>query len=92
MVNYCISVKLAACCCDRNYLQHVCKSRAKIVKARSFSFVWSEYSGTAHLYCNGVHVGIVDNGSLCVFPQFKQSVPSSSMLLSIMASFNLYPC
>ena len=92
MEKYCISAKLAAGCCTRNYLQHVCKSKAKIVNARSFSFVWSECSETAHLYCNGIHVGIVDEGSLCVFPQFKHFVPSSSMLLSIIASFNLYPC
>lgn len=92
MANYCFSVKLAACCCTRNYLQHVCKSKKRIIYARSFSFVWSEYSDTALLVCNDVLIGVVDKGNLCVYSQFKPIVSSRSMLLSIMAYFNLYPC
>lgn len=91
MANYCVSIKLAACCCDCNYLQHVCKMKGRVLHGRTFFFCWSDYFNSALLFCNGIYIGEVRQGSLGIFPQFKQIVPSASTLLSIMALFNLYP-
>lgn len=92
MANYCVSVKLAACCCDCNYLQRVCNMQFRVLHGRAFYFRWSDYFNAALLYCNGIYIGEIRQGSLGIFPQFKLIVPSSSMLHSIMALFNLYPC
>ena len=91
MISFCISVRLASCCCDCNYLQHVCRMKAQHFVGRKYEFIWSEVYLTAMLHCNDVCIGIVSKGNLLVYPQFKVLVPSESYLRSIMALFNLYP-
>lgn len=91
MANYSISVRLASCCCDCNYLQHVCRMKTQVFKGRRYGFVWSEFALTALLHCNGVCIGMVSKGSLLIYPQFKAIIPTESYLCSIIALFNLYP-
>lgn len=91
MANYCVSVKLAVCCCNCNYLQRVCKIENRIIHGRVYGFCWSDYYGTALLFCNGVCIGEVRHGALGIYPQFKSLIPSVSMLLSLMSYFNLFP-
>ena len=92
MINYCISVRLASCCCDCNYLQHVCRMKAQAFGGRKYEFVWSEFALTALLHCNGMCIGIVSKGSLSIYPQFKAIIPTESYLRSLIALFNLYSC
>ena len=91
MANYSISVRLASCCCDCNYLQHVCRMKAQAFGGRKYEFMWSEFALTAMLHCNGVCIGVVSKGSLSIYPQFKTIIPTESCLRSIIALFNLYP-
>lgn len=91
MANISLSVRLASCCCDCNYLQHVCRMKAQVFQGRKYEFIWSEFALTALLHCNGVCIGIVRKGSLSIYPQFTTLIPSISQLHSIIALFNLYP-
>ena len=91
MANYSISVRLASCCCDCNYLQHVCRMKAQAFGGRKYEFMWGEFTLTAMLYCNGVCIGEVIKGSISIYPQFKTIIPTESYLRSIIALFNLYP-
>lgn len=91
MANNSLSVHLALCCCDYNYLQHVCKMKAQVFAGRKYEFMWSEHALTALLYCNGVCIGIVRKNRLEIYPQFQVLFPSRSSLYSLIAMFNLYP-
>ena len=91
MANNSLSVHLALCCCDYNYLQQVCRMKAQVFAGRKYEFMWSEHTLTALLYCNGVCIGIVRKNRLEIYPQFQVIVSSRSQLLSIIAMFNLYP-
>lgn len=91
MANNSLSVLLASCCCDCNYLQHVCRMKAQAFGGRKYEFMWSEFALTALLHCNGVCIGVVRKGSLSIYPQFKTIIPTESYLRSIIALFNLFP-
>lgn len=91
MANYCISVRLASSCCNRNHLEHICKIKAQVVRGRSYSFRWFDFWQTPIFYCNGVWIGELINGYLRIYPPFKKLISSESQLLSIIAYFNLYP-
>lgn len=91
MANYCLSINLSPSCCNRNYLESVCSIKARSFRGRKYEFVWSSVSSTAGLVCNGVLIGIVDKGYLCIFPQFSALGFTKSSLSSLMALFNLYP-
>lgn len=91
MANYYLSIDLAPSCCNRNYLENVCKIRAKMFRGRKYGFAWSSVSSTAGLVCNGVLIGVVDKGRLGIFPQFSALGLTKSTLSSIMAAFHLYP-
>lgn len=90
MANYCVSIELSPSCCSRNYLESVCDIHAKMFRGRRYEFVWSEFYNSAMLRCNAVCIGIVDKGSLSIYPQFKAIIPTESYLRSIIALFNLY--
>lgn len=92
MINYCLSIRLASCCCNSNYLQRVCRMKVRIFQGRKFEFMWSEYALTALFYCNGVCIGIVRKDTLRIHSQFATLIPSRSYLCSVIALFNLYPC
>lgn len=91
MANFCISVSLAPSCCNRNYLEGVCRYRSRIFRGRKFQFVWLSVAGTAGLECNGVLVGIIEKGRLGIYPQFSALGFTGSSLGSLIALFNLYP-
>lgn len=91
MANNSLSVHLALCCCDCNYLQHVCRMKAQVFGGRKYEFIWSEHALTALLHCNGVCIGIIRRNRLEIYPQFQVVVPTRSYLCSILAMFNLYP-
>ena len=92
MINYYLSVRLASCCCNCNYLQRVCRMGVKVLQGRKYEFMWSEYALTALLYCNGVNIGIIRKDTLRIHSQFSVLIPSRSYLYSVLAMFNLYPC
>lgn len=91
MVNYCISIDLSPCCCNRNYLESVCRVRARVFRGRKYEFMWSSVSQTAGLVCNGVLIGIVYKGQLGIYQKFSSLGFTASSLSSLMALFNLYP-
>ena len=91
MANFCVSIDLAPSCCNRNYLENVCRSRVRMFRGRKYEFVWSSVSLTAGLVCNGVLVGVVYKGSLGIYSQFSALGLTKSSLSSLMALFNLYP-
>ena len=91
MAYYYVSIELSPSCCNRNYLENVCRLRAMMFRGRRYEFVWSSISSTAGLFCNGVLIGVVDKGCLGVFPQFSALGFTKSSLSSLMALFNLYP-
>ena len=91
MANYYVSIDLTPSCCSRNYLESVCKIRARMFRGRKYEFVWSSVSSTAGLVCNGVLIGVVDKGCLGIFPQFSALGLTKTSLSSLMALFNLYP-
>ena len=91
MANYCVSIGLAPSCCNRNYLENVCRSRVRMFRGRKYEFVWSSVSLTAGLVCNGVLIGVVDKGSLGIYSQFAPLGLSKSSLASLISLFNLYP-
>lgn len=91
MANFCVSINLAPSCCNRNYLENVCRSRVRVFRGRKYEFVWSSVSLTAGLICNGVLVGVVYKGSLGIYSQFSALGLTKSSLSSLMALFNLYP-
>lgn len=91
MANFCISIDLATSCCSRNYLESVCKIRAKVFRGRKYEFMWSSVSSTAGLVCNGVLIGVVYKGSLGIYSQFAPLGLNRSSLGSLMSLFNLYP-
>lgn len=92
MANFCISINLAPGCCNRNYLEHVCRSRARVFRGRKYEFMWSSVSSTAALICNGVLIGVVWKGQLGVYSQFSSLGFTEASLKSLIALFNLYPC
>lgn len=91
MANFCISISLAPSCCNRNYLESVCRSRARVFRGRKYEFMWSEISSTAGLICNGVTIGVVWKGQLGIYPQFSSLGFTETSLKSLIALFNLYP-
>lgn len=91
MANFCISINLAPSCCNRNYLESVCRVRARVFRGRKYEFMWSSVSQTAGLVCNGVLIGVVYKGQLGIYPQFSSLGFTASSLSSLMALFNLYP-
>lgn len=91
MANYCVSIVLAASCCNTNYLQHICSFDAKLYRGRYYMLVWGSDSRIAYLCCNGVRIGEVCKGCLGIFPQFSALGFTKSSLSSLMALFNLYP-
>lgn len=91
MANFCISVDLVPSCCNRNYLESVCRQRARVFRGRKYEFMWSSVSQTAGLICNGVLVGVVIKGKLGIYPQFSSLGFTDSSLRSLIALFNLYP-
>lgn len=91
MANYCVSIDLAPSCCNRNYLESVCKIRSKMFRGRRYEFAWGSTSSVAGLFCNNVLIGVVDKGSLGIYSQFSALGFTKSSLSSLMALFNLYP-
>ena len=91
MANFCISIDLAPSCCNRNYLESVCRYRSHIFRGRKYQFVWLSAASTAGLECNGVLIGIVVKGQLGIYPQFSSLGFTASSLGSLIALFNLYP-
>ena len=91
MANYCLSIALTPSCCNRNYLENVCKIRSKMFRGRRYEFAWGPVSSVAGLFCNDVLIGVVDKGCLGIFPQFSALGLTKSSLSSLMALFNLYP-
>lgn len=92
MVNCCISINLAPSCCNRNYLEDVCRSRVQVFRGRKYEFMWDSVSSTAGLVCNGVLIGVVYKGSLGIYSKFAHLGLSRSTLASLISLFNLYPC
>ena len=92
MANFCISVYLVPSCYNRNYLESVCRQRARVFRGRKYEFVWSTHSLLAFLHCNGVCIGVIDKGRISIYSQFKTLIPTESYLCSLIALFNLYPC
>lgn len=91
MANYCVSIVLAASCCNTNYLQHICSFDAKLYRGRYYMLVWGSDSHIAYLCCNGVRIGEVRKGTLGIYSQFSVLGFTKSSLSSLMALFNLYP-
>ena len=91
MANYCISIDLAASCCNTNYLQHICSFDAKIYRGRYYTFVWGSRSHIAYLCCNGVRIGEVRKGTLGIYSRFAPLGLSRTFLSSLISLFNLYP-
>lgn len=91
MANYCISIRLASSCCNRNYLENVCSSHVRTFRGRKYEFMWSSVSLTACLICNGVLIGIVWKNQLGIYSQFASLGFTESSLKSLIAMFNLYP-
>ena len=91
MANFCISINLAPSCCNRNYLENVCRYRARMFRGRKYEFMWSSISSTAGLVCNGVLIGVVYKGQLGIYSQFSSLGFTNSSLSSLIALFNLYP-
>ena len=91
MANYCLSIVLTPSCCNRNYLENVCKIRSKMFRGRRYEFAWSPASSVAGLFCNDVLIGVVDKGTLGIYSQFSALGLTKSSLSSLMALFNLYP-
>lgn len=91
MANFCISINLAPSCCNRNYLENVCRMKTRVFRGRKYEFMWSSISSTAGLVCNGVLIGVVYKGSLGIYSQFASLGLSRSSLASLMSLFNLYP-
>ena len=91
MANYCISIVLAASCCNTNYLQHICSFDAKLYRGRYYMLVWGSDSRIAYLCCNGVRIGEVCKGRLGIYSQFAPLGLSKHFLSSLISLFNLYP-
>lgn len=91
MANFCVSIDLAPSCCNRNYLESVCRSRVRMFRGRKYEFMWDSISSTAGLVCNGVLIGVVYKGSLGIYSQFAPLGLSRSSLSSLISLFNLYP-
>lgn len=91
MANFCISIALAPSCCNRNYLESVCRHRSHIFRGRKYQFVWLSAASTAGLECNGVLIGIIVKGQLGIYSQFSPLSFTDSSLGSLIALFNLYP-
>lgn len=91
MANYCLSIDLTPSCCSRNYLENVCKIRAKMFRGRRYEFAWSPVSSVAGLFCNDVLIGVVDKGTLGIYSQFSALGFKKSSLSSLISLFNLYP-
>ena len=91
MANYCLSIALAASCCNTNYLQHICSFDAKLFRGRYYMLVWGSDSRIAYLCCNGVRIGEVHKGTLGIYPQFAPLGLNKSSIASLISLFNLYP-
>lgn len=91
MEKFCVSIDLVPSCCNRNYLEYVCRSSVRVFRGRKYEFRWDSVSLTAGLVCNGVFVGVVRSGVLGIFPKFEHLGLSKSSLASLIALFNLYP-
>lgn len=91
MANFCISIDLAPSCCNRNYLENVCRTRVHCFRGRKYEFMWDSISSTASLVCNGVLIGVVWKGKLGIYSQFSSLGFTESSLKSLIALFNLYP-
>ena len=91
MANYCLSIDLAASCCNINYLQHICSFDAKLYRGRYYMLVWGSDFRVPYLYCNGVCVGEVCKGTLGIYSQFAPLGLNKSSLASLISLFNLYP-
>ena len=91
MANFCVSIDLATSCCSRNYLENVCKVRARMFRGRRYEFVWSPVSSVVYLCCNSIRIGEVYRGTLGIYSPFSSLGLTKTSLSSLMALFNLYP-